>query len=342
MIAVSTSLFFYSGKKEASNMRAMILAAGLGTRLRPLTNVRPKVLVPVMGVTILEYWVKQLCDADIEAVVINSFHLHEELTSAVRKGNWPVPLHVVREPVLLGTGGGLRNALDFLGDEPFIAVNGDIVCKIHLEQLYRQHLHSGESVSLLLHDCPPFNNVAVDPHSRILGFGKEAFAIAERFPATSLLAFTGIHFIHPEVLRSLQPGTPAEIIPLYNELIRGGRPPKAMFVENLFWREMGSLAAYRNLTRELTRLPAGFLPPMVTGYADWIHPGATVATGAIIKGSCAVGEGSIVGDRAVVEDSILWNDVQIRPDAVVRNCIVTDGARVQGFHEGEIITGLSE
>jgi NDP-sugar pyrophosphorylase family protein len=291
-----------------------------------------------MGITMLEYWMKQFYDAGVEAVMINSYHLQEELASSVQREKWPLPLHVLSEPVLLGTGGGLRNALDFLGKEPFIAVNGDIVCKANLGYLYTQHLHSGEMVSLLLHDCPPFNNVAVDQENRILGFGKEAFNLVEKTPGIKLLAFTGIHFIHPEVLKNLPAGLPFEIIPIYRDLILSGQPPRALFEAGIFWREMGSLESYKSLNRELTELPTGILPPLPTGKSGWVHPDASVESETCLRGFFAIGKGSVVCDGAVLENVILWDGVHIGSKAEIKNCIITDGCVVDGTHADKIIT----
>ena len=113
----------------------MILAAGLGTRLRPLTLVRPKVLVPVAGVCVLDFWIRRLYDAGFEAVVINAYHLHERLVKAIQDRHWPIPVHVEVEPELLGTGGGIGNVLEFFEKQPFLVINGDIICNVPLPEL---------------------------------------------------------------------------------------------------------------------------------------------------------------------------------------------------------------
>ncbi len=91
-------------------MRAMILAAGLGTRLLPLTNCRPKALAPLRGVTLLEFWIERLYRSGFDAVFLNAYHLKDRLAAAVSERQWPIPVTVLREPVLLGTGGGIRSA----------------------------------------------------------------------------------------------------------------------------------------------------------------------------------------------------------------------------------------
>jgi mannose-1-phosphate guanylyltransferase len=318
-------------------MRAMILAAGLGTRLRPLTHVRPKALVPVMGSTPLEFWIFRLHRLGFEAVVVNAFQMPERLVEAVRKRNWPIPVHLEVEPELLGTGGGIRNVLDFFQGRPFVAVNGDTLCDAPLGALLARHLQSGTPASLLMHDWTPFNHVAVDDRGAIVGFGEEAAARRRGDSGMRLLAFTGIHFLNPDILQAFPVGQPMDILTVYRELIAEGSPPHALLHGDLFWREMGEIDSYWALNKELCTLPAGFLPPLVTGARAYIHPQASLAPDAKVTGCLVLGAGSRVLAGAELEDAILWDRVTVREGSVLRHCIVTDDAVVSGCHENAIL-----
>ncbi len=320
-------------------MKAMILAAGLGTRLRPLTLVRPKALAPVMGTTVLEFWTRRLVDAGCEGIAVNASHLHGRIVEAVREMRAPTPIQVRVEPFLLGTGGGIRNALDFFGDDPFLVINGDILCNIPPRLLQEEHVRSGASVSMLLHDCEPFNNVAVRSDGAIAGFGEEARKLAEADAAVRLMAFTGIHCLDPDVPRDLPPVGFAEIIPVYNKLIAEGRPPRALFAPGLFWREMGSIDAYWAIHKEAAGLPEGFFPPLSTGERVCIAPGAWVAEDVRMEGVVAIGRGARIGEGCALKDVILWDDVIVEAGSRLTGCIATDGARIRGAREGEIILG---
>jgi len=281
--------------------------------------------------------------AGFEAVVVNAFHLHGMMSETIREGEWPIPVHLLVEPTLLGTGGGIRNALDFFDDEPFAVVNGDIVCRLPLERLFDQHLESGVPVSLLMHDCPSFNNVAVSEEGGILGFGSEAKRLNEERSDVRLLAFTGIHFIDPAVMRGVRRGNAAEIVPLYRELIEGGHPPRALFHPELYWREIGSLRAYHDLNQELSQLPDGYLAPLPTGIPRCLAPSVSVAHGALLEGTVVAGKGTRIMEGVELENVILWDDVLIERGSRLRNCIVTDRVRANGSHENEIlIEGGSE
>lgn len=315
----------------------MILAAGLGTRLRPLTNTRPKALAPVRGVRVLDYWVMRLAEEGFEAVVVNAHHLGSEIVRAVREGSWPVPVEVAVEDRLLGTGGGIRNVLDFFGGDSFAVVNADIVCNAPLRRLADIHRASNRAVSMLLHDFPRFNNVAVDGGGRILGFGRDLETLKSRDLSFEKLAFTGIHFIHPRVLESRPAGEPLEILTVYRDLIAGGNPPGAWMQPGLFWREMGSIESYRSLCDELANSPAGSMDPFPCGSHAVVHPDARIEECAELKGHIAVGAGCVVERGAVLEDTILWDRVTVRGSSRLVGCIVADGVEVSGEHRGEVI-----
>ena len=122
----------------------------------------------------LEFWVQRLSGCGFEAVFLNAHHLGEMLAAAVSERQWPIPVKVLIEPVLLGTGGGIKAAAQYFGDEPFAVINVDAISNVDLRSLYARHRLMGAEVSLLLHDCPEFNNVAVTQDGLVLGFGREA------------------------------------------------------------------------------------------------------------------------------------------------------------------------
>ena len=202
-----------------------------------------------------------------------------------------------------------------------------------------RHRASGAGASLLLHDWPEFNNVAVGENGAIAGFGKEAEGLSRAKPGVRLLAFTGIHFINPEVMELARGGVFIDILGIYRDLIRAGDPPRALFQEGLFWREMGSVQSYRGLMGELAGLAPGFLPPLLTGHGVWVHPEARIAPGAELAGVVCVGKGSRVSEGCRVEDTILWDEVTVESGSSLLRCVAADGARIRGRHEGGIFAG---
>ena len=141
-------------------MKAAVLAAGLGTRLRPLTDICPKPLLPVLNRPLLGLVLAQLEDAGCLQVAVNTHHLADQVHDFLRSEPWGFLLSVSHEPEILGTGGGLRQLGDILREGPFLAVNADILTDLDLAAVYRAH--PPEAVStLVLHDCPAYNNVWV-------------------------------------------------------------------------------------------------------------------------------------------------------------------------------------
>lgn len=315
----------------------MILAAGHGTRLRPLTHVRPKVLAPIMGTTILDFWLHRLNGFGVESVILNAFHLGHILVKAVREGNWTMEVEARTEPVLLDTGGGIRNVLDFFGSEPFVVVNGDIVSNANLSDLYERHRESGAQVSLLLHDIPSFNNVAVAKDGTILGFGPRARELASAVPEAELKAFTGIQVIHPEAVEGVAQGMPSGIISHYTRLIEAGNPPQALFQEDLYWRETGSVAAYLQFHEELAKERTTAVLPIESGSRFVIHPSAVLAPDTRLKGFVVVGAGCRIAGDVHLEDTILWDNVHLQPGTELCRCVVGDGVTLGGAHKDTVI-----
>jgi mannose-1-phosphate guanylyltransferase len=317
-------------------MRAMILAAGLGTRLLPLTNCRPKALVPLRGVTLLEFWIERLHRFGFDAVCLNAYHLKDRLSATVSKRQWPMPVKVLEEPVLLGTGGGMRSAAEHFADEPFAVINVDIISNVDLNKLYERHKHDGVEVSLLLHDWPEFNNVAVSEDGFVLGFGREAEEIKKRGNGVRLMAFTGVHLVNPSALAGTAAGMPEDILNIYRRLIAKGAPPRAITQQGLFWREVGSVRSYGKVTGELCQLEPGFLLPVRTGQNISIDPEAVVHPDSSLKGSVVAGRGVRICEGVSLENVILWDEVRIEKGSSLKDCIVADGMSISGSHTGKI------
>ncbi len=317
-------------------MRAMILAAGLGTRLLPLTNCRPKALVSLRGVTLLEFWVERLYRSGFDAAFLNAYHLKDRLAAEVSQRQWPMPVKVLDEPMLLGTGGGIRSAAEHFADEPFAVINVDIISNADLNTLYERHKLAGVEVSLLMHDWPEFNNVAVSEDGFVLGFGREAEEVKKRGNGVRLMAFTGIHFINPSALAGAAAGVPEDILNIYRRLIAKGASPRAVTQEGLFWREVGSVESYGKVTGELCQLEPGSLLPLRTGEKISIDPEAVVHPDCRLKGSVVAGHGVRICQGVSLENVILWDDIRIEKGSSLKDCIVADGMSISGSHTGKI------
>jgi mannose-1-phosphate guanylyltransferase len=159
-------------KEDANNvMQAAILAAGLGTRLRPLTYTTPKALVPVLHRPLLGVLLAQLREAGALQVAVNTHHLAEQVEDFLAAHQPPGLEVLIRpEPEILGTGGGLSNLARVLSGGPFLAVNADILTDLNFAEIFRGHRQEALT-TLVLHDCPRHNHVWLDRQGRVAGVG---------------------------------------------------------------------------------------------------------------------------------------------------------------------------
>jgi len=228
-------------------MKALVLAAGFGTRLKPYTDRLPKPLFPLGGQPILERTIRQLIDGGCDAVVVNTHHLHEQIEIFIQKQRFDIPVVTRYEPEILETGGAIRNVSDFLDQEPFLVVNSDIVTDMDYAEIYNFHKSQDCPVTLVLHDFPEFNNVTIDKDGFVLGFH-----LKEKPPgAYKDLAFTGVQVVDSSVI-PLIPEGPSSSIDLYRKLIEQGQPVKAMILKGHYWMDVGSPSKYADVCRDFT------------------------------------------------------------------------------------------
>jgi NDP-sugar pyrophosphorylase family protein len=229
-------------------MKALILAAGFGTRLKPHTDRLPKPLFPIDGTPILELAIQRLISAGCTGIAINTHHLHDRIEDYIGGRSYPVPVTTHYEPVILDTGGAIRNVRTLLDDAPFLVINSDIVTNLNYAQVYHAHLQHPHPVTLVLHDCPEFNNVTCDPEGFVLGF----HLTEKPFNAVPDLAFTGIQVLDPSVIDLIPGDGPYSSIDLYRQLIARGPSVKSLVVRNHYWIDIGSPAKYATACRDLT------------------------------------------------------------------------------------------
>jgi MurNAc alpha-1-phosphate uridylyltransferase len=189
-------------------MKAMIFAAGLGTRLRPLTDTTPKALIPVNGKPMLEHVILKLKAAGFDRIVINIHHLGEQIIDFLKVNhNFGVQISISDErDYLLDTGGGIKKAFPFLqGDEPFLIHNVDIISNIDLNKLYQSNLETGSLATLLVSHRTTSRQLLFNKENRMCGWQNVKTGEVKSFypdfnPANYQgYAFSGIHVISPRI-----------------------------------------------------------------------------------------------------------------------------------------------
>ena len=223
-------------------MKAMILAAGLGTRLRPYSRHTPKPLFTIDQRPLLDIIIERLQRSGCEAAMINTHYHHTQIEAFVQAQDYPLPVKTRHEPEILGTGGGIRNMSDFWEDGPMLVLNADVVCDIDLKKVFRFHQRHAAPVTMVMHDCETFNSVWVDQNDRIVGFQRDPKSAAD----VRQLAFTGIHVLDRRVLDFLPASGPAHIIDAYQRMLDSGESIAAYVSRGHYWQDIGTPQNYRS------------------------------------------------------------------------------------------------
>jgi NDP-sugar pyrophosphorylase family protein len=244
-------------------MRAMILAAGLGTRLRPLTNNRPKALVEIDGRTLLEITLCRLRDFGIRDVIINVHHFAEMILDYLKTNdNFGMGIEVSREDVLLDTGGGLKKAgWFFLGDsgrsdEPFLLHNVDVTSTIDFRRITQFHTENQALATLMVQNRETSRYLLFDEQLRLCGRRNAADEKTESVRCSQQVqaqAFCGIHIISPRLLTMMTEEGSFSIINCYLRLAAQGERILAFRADEYGWRDLGSLNSVMSAGRDLRR-----------------------------------------------------------------------------------------
>lgn len=333
-------------------MKAMVFAAGLGTRLRPLTNVIPKPLAPVGPWPLVRYAAETAKAAGITEIVMNVFHLPEVLPASIGDGSaWGMKITWSKEgPAILGTGGGLRQVREFFGDEPFAVLNGDTLIDFDLRIAIEKHRASGAVATMVLKDDPrvaQFGAIGYDPaEGRVWDFVGRAPVPAGTPPLAKAL-FTGVQIFSPRVFDFMaaegEVGLGSETYPA---ILKAGARVSCVLQEG-YWSDLGTAerlfeANLDVLAREATFARfdplAGFAegpPGVFFGEGAMRGPrvramrptlighGATIDADAKLGPGVVIGRGATIGNGVTLERCIVLDGITIDTD--VRNAIVGPG-----------------
>lgn len=225
-------------------MKAMVFAAGLGTRLKDETSLKPKALVEVGGKPLLFHAIEKLKKSGVAEIVINVHHFADQVIQYINSAEFGVKIHISDErDLLLDTGGGLKNAACFLtGNEPVLIYNVDILSNIDLNQVKKQHLETGALATLTVRKRETQRYMKFSD-KQLAGWinkktGETKISLPELFDNAEEMAFSGIHIVQPEIF-SLMPETERfSIIDLYLELTKT-RKIMAFYDDSDLWIDVG-------------------------------------------------------------------------------------------------------
>jgi mannose-1-phosphate guanylyltransferase len=318
----------------------MVLCAGFGTRLRPLTDKVPKPLVPLCGLPLLQYNFALLLNAGVSDIVINTHYLGAEMEKGARDlaASMGIALQVSREEKhILGTGGGVRRAQGMLGGDTFFLLNGDMLFDVDLAAALAAHRAAGAAATMVLAPYPKgatYGAVEVDAAfnvRRIAGRG------AAPEPGLTRMHFTGVHILEPEMIERLPPEGESDINrTAYVRLIHDGAKVHG-YLQSGYW---GDLGAPRSLLRANLDMLQGKVAlqrfrPAADPFAGaeerapgvHVHPSARVE--GELRGPVLIRAGAQVAAGARVgPDAILGEKVRIDAGATVERAVAWDGAHI--------------
>lgn len=235
----------------------MVLAAGQGTRLRPLTDSAPKALVPVAGRPMIEYSLLWLRHYGICDIVVNLHHYGEQIERRLGDGRQlGLRINYSVEPELLDTGGGLLKAKPFFHDQTFVAVNTDVLIDLRLDELLGFHRQNGAAASLVLRpdpDADRYGSLDVDEQGRIRRFLDTRSPMDWAGPVRKLM-FTGVQILEPRVFDYMDPERPQKFSTTrqtYPRMLSSGEPLYGFQFDG-FWQDLGTIERIRSAEQSLT------------------------------------------------------------------------------------------
>lgn len=300
-------------------MKAVVLVGGEGTRLRPLTETTPKPLLPLVDRPILDHVLDHLVAHGVREVIMSSPYLEETFDPFIRSRRGVPAITWVTEGQPLGTGGAIVSVRDELGDEPFLALNGDILTDLDLTTMLERHRARHAAVSIALHhveDARAFGLVETEGDGRVTAFREKP---SDPTPGD---VNAGTYVLDPAVLRTWEPGRTISIErEIFPALIERDVPVFA-FLADAYWIDLGTPAQYVRAHADLLagRLAGRSYP------APWIGPGAEVDPTARLAASVAVGRGCRVAPGASLDSAVLLPDAAVEEDAELVRSIVGPGA----------------
>lgn len=297
-------------------MKGVILAAGIGTRLRPITLLKAKPAIPFLNRPLIHYSLDMFAGLGIDEIGVNLHYLPETIKTAL--SNRTERIHYSFEPEILGTAGALLELREFIGDDPFVVSNGKIYFEQDLSPALEFHRRTGALATMIVIPHRPgdaFDPLYVDSDRNIVGFARNGYVPRELAESErpSAGVYTGVQILSPEILRMIPKGFSDIVTDVYSRLIQEGGAFKAFF-SDAFWCESSTPRRYlQNSLEVLSRQRA---------------PGSKGAGLAGTSKAVIVGNSVQLPASANLDNCIVWDNVEVGDHCRLRNCVVTSGAEI--------------
>ncbi len=313
-------------------MKAMVLAAGKGTRLLPLTGEVPKPMAPVVGEPLIQHILELLAGAGVDEVHVNVHHLADVILA---RYGWETRIdsmtaRITREEKLMGTAGGVKR-ISGRFDETFVVVMGDALTDVDLEDVVAFHKERDALATLALTrvaDTSQYGVVELDSKENIVGFQEKPHASE----AVSNLANTGIYVLEPEVLEYVPEDTFFDFAnDVFPRLLAAGERFVG-YQGDFYWSDVGTLEAYRQAQRDVLAGKVQVqIPGERRGESLWVGPDVMLHPTAALQGQIVIGQSAVIGSAVtLVGDVTVGSGCLIEPGASVKQSILFPGSSVRG------------
>lgn len=310
--------------------QAFVLGAGLGLRLRPLTDELPKPLVPIFQKPLITFALDHLISAGVEKFIVNTHRLPETFERAFAQGTYrDRSLRLVHEPVLLETGGGIKNAEPWLGTDPFLTYSGDILTDADLGPLIEEHLRSENEVTLGLRKTGLGAQITLRA-GKVTDISSDGTS-ADKFD------FAGIAVWNPSIFSLIPAEQKTSFFPPIKRWLGEKSRVGGMVMADGKWFNIGSVKQYLEVHRII--FETGWKPSFVKDQ-EWPAKnanGVQNGVGSQVLGACSIGANCRLGDGARIENSVLWPGAQIASESHLINCVVRDGRSASGVLNNTVV-----
>jgi mannose-1-phosphate guanylyltransferase len=311
--------------------KAFVLGAGLGTRLRPLTYVLPKPLLPIFGKQLVTFAIDHLHQVGIEKIWVNTHHLHQRFEVLASDQRYK-DVEFVLEPEILETGGGIKNLERRIGDETFVVYSGDILTDVAVEHLLEAHFTQQNDVTLALRSTGLSSPVRwCSDTGRILDLYGDSRSDTPRG-----YDFAGISIWNPSVFARIPENTKISFIPVLADWLKAGGEIGGVLLEENHWFNVGTRAEYLRLHQFIAN--QGWSPLyMRSSDTEWpvrVEPSARVSAKSRIEGVSYVGSNCRIDSDVCIQDSILLPGSALASGVSMQSCIVASTEVPAGNYVG--------
>ena len=323
--------------------KAMIMAAGVGSRLEPLSSVVPKPLVPLANMTTMDILVKHLISFGIKDIIANTYHKADAIQEHYRKNSFGANIQFIKEVELSGTAGGVKKCQFFFNEgDDFIIMSGDGLTDINIEEAYKSHKKSNAIVTIVAKDVDhkevsKYGIIVPDKNGFVESF-QEKPSLEE---AKSNLANTGIYIFNYEIFKFIPENTFYDFAKnVFPAIMENGLKINT-YIHTGYWSDIGSLDVYHQSNIDLLNHVINTYKPLVVKSQNGQYTlGENVQFNGkfVIESDCIIGNNCVFGNNITIKNSIIWDNVKIMDNVNIENSIILSDTVIENSVKNQIIS----